>query len=114
MTAILFVTGTPVAWTGRDPLDAEASGPDLVHAVAKPVVDGLDSSVCGLLVTASAGAYNTSQGAEVDNARCVLRASDGSLNGGGGELGYSGRLGPLGLGTVFVQDSLSSTRPITT
>jgi len=55
MTASLFVTGTPVAWTGRDPLDAEASGPDLVHAVAKPVVDGLDSSVCGLLVTASAG-----------------------------------------------------------
>ena len=55
MTASLFVTGTPVAWTGRDPRDAETSGPDLVHAVAKPVVDGLESSVCGLLVTASAG-----------------------------------------------------------
>jgi hypothetical protein len=65
------------------------------------------------LVTASAGAYNTSQGAEIDNARCVLRASDGSLNGGGGELGFSGRLGPLGLGTVFVQDSLSITQPVT-
>ena len=55
MTASLFVTGTPVAWTGRDRRDAEVSGPDPVHAVAKPVVDGLDSSVCGLLVTASAG-----------------------------------------------------------
>lgn len=54
MTASLFVTATSVAWTGRDPRDADAPGPDLVHAVAKPVVDGLESSVCGLLVTASA------------------------------------------------------------
>jgi hypothetical protein len=68
MTTSLFVTGTPVAWTGRDPRDAEASGPDLVHAVAKPVVDGLDSSVCGLLVTASAGRdWSTDPGA----ARCT-------------------------------------------
>jgi len=42
MTASLFVIGTDV---GRD-----------VHAVARPVVDGLDSSMCGVLVTATAGA----------------------------------------------------------
>ena len=45
MTASLFVTATSVAWTGRDPRDADAPGPDLVHAVAKPVVDGLVSAL---------------------------------------------------------------------
>ena len=43
--------------TGRDP---RAAGPalgrsgDVGHAVARPVVDGLDSSLCGSLVTVSA------------------------------------------------------------
>jgi hypothetical protein len=50
MTASLFVTGTRVAWTGR-PVGEQGGG---VHAVARPVVDGLDSSVCGELVTATA------------------------------------------------------------
>ncbi len=52
MTASLFVTGTRVAWTGR-PVGEQDGG---VHAVARPVVDGLDSSVCGELVTATAAA----------------------------------------------------------
>lgn len=57
MTASLFVTGTSVAWSGREPYRGGAPGPadDVAHAVAKPVVDGLDSSVCGVLVTATAG-----------------------------------------------------------
>lgn len=50
MIASLFVTGTRVAWTGR-PVDEQD---DMVHAVARPVVDGLESSVCGVLVTATA------------------------------------------------------------
>lgn len=56
MTASLFVTGTSVAWSGREP-GSSAAGPDddVAHAVAKPVVDGLESSVCGVLVTATAG-----------------------------------------------------------
>ena len=55
MTASLFVTGTPVVWTGHDPRGAVASGSDVVHAVARPAVDGLDSSVCGQLVAATTG-----------------------------------------------------------
>ena len=55
MTASLFVTGTPVVWTGHDPRGAVASGSDVVHAVARPAVDGLESSVCGQLVAAAAG-----------------------------------------------------------
>ena len=50
MTASLFVTGTRVAWIGR-PV-GEQDG--VAHAVARPVVDGLESSVCGELVTAAA------------------------------------------------------------
>jgi hypothetical protein len=57
MTASLFVTGTSVLWTGRELGDhpAPLDGEETTHAVAKPVVDGLESSVCGLLVTATAG-----------------------------------------------------------
>ncbi len=56
MTASLFVTGTPVVWTGHDPRGgAVASGSDVVHAVARPAVDGLDSSVCGQLVAVTTG-----------------------------------------------------------
>ena len=57
MTASLYVTGTHVASVERDPL---GEGQDrnrvanLAHAVAKPVVDGLERSVCGALVTAIA------------------------------------------------------------
>jgi hypothetical protein len=56
MTASLFVTGTRVAWVGRDLSRDEGDLPvvDPVHAVARPVVDGLESSVCGVLVTAAA------------------------------------------------------------
>ncbi len=55
MTASLFVTGTAVVWTGHDPRGAVASGSDVVHAVARPAVDGLESSVCGQLVAATSG-----------------------------------------------------------
>ncbi|UOY03874.1 hypothetical protein [Blastococcus sp. PRF04-17] len=48
MTASLFATGTSVPTVARG-LRAVA------HAVARPVVDGLDASVCGVLVTAAAG-----------------------------------------------------------
>jgi hypothetical protein len=68
MTASLFVTGTHVMWTGRDLRDAETVGRELVHAVAKPVVDGLESSVCGLLVTATAG---RDWSADPGTARCA-------------------------------------------
>jgi hypothetical protein len=53
MTASLFVTGTHALGVGRGDDDQAQDG--LAHAVAKPVVDGLDVSVCGLLVTAVAG-----------------------------------------------------------
>jgi hypothetical protein len=52
MTASLFVTGTHALGVGRGD---DAQAPDgIAHAVAKPVVDGLEASVCGLLVTAVA------------------------------------------------------------
>ncbi len=57
MTASLFVTGTPVVWVGRGVGDDHrglAEDADVAHAVAKPVVDGLEVSVCGLLVIAVA------------------------------------------------------------
>jgi hypothetical protein len=68
MTASLFVTGTPVVWTGHDPRGAVISGSDVVHAVARPAVDGLDSSVCGQLVAVTAGRDWT---AEPGTARCA-------------------------------------------
>ena len=50
MTASLFVTGTHALLRGE-----RGTAPDgVAHAVAKPVVDGLEMSVCGLLVTAAA------------------------------------------------------------
>ena len=52
MTASLFVTGTHALGVGRG--DDERAPDAVAHAVAKPVVDGLDVSVCGLLVTAVA------------------------------------------------------------
>jgi hypothetical protein len=57
MTASLYVTGTHVASAAHDPL---RDGRDLqrtvqlAHAVARPVVDGLADSACGVLVTAIA------------------------------------------------------------
>jgi hypothetical protein len=57
MTARPSVIGTHGASIGRDP---GAAGPALghaggiAHAVARPVVDGLDSSLCGQLVTVAA------------------------------------------------------------
>jgi len=57
MTASLFVTGTRVGSIRLDHRDA-AGAPgrpeDVAHAVAKPVVDGLEASVCGQLVRAAA------------------------------------------------------------
>ena len=53
MTASLFVTGTRVGSIGPHPRDAGRPD-DVAHAVAKPVVDGLDASVCGQLVRATA------------------------------------------------------------
>jgi hypothetical protein len=58
MTASLFVTATPVLPVGRvspeDDGHPVTAGVPMAHAVARPVVDGLESSVCGLLVTATA------------------------------------------------------------
>jgi hypothetical protein len=57
MTTSLYVTGTHVASVEHDP---HRDSPDLrragtlAHAVARPVVDGLAASVCGVLVTAIA------------------------------------------------------------
>ena len=56
MTASLFVTGTPTAVAGRRLRgDGDPAWPPVgvAHAVARPVVDGLSASVCGLLVTAT-------------------------------------------------------------
>lgn len=49
MTATLHATSTYAASSPRFPGAA-----DLGHAVARPVVDGLDQSVCGVLVTVRA------------------------------------------------------------
>ena len=57
MTASIYVTGTHVASMERDPVrhgDDENRVIGVAHAVTKPVVDGLDLSVCGVLVTAIA------------------------------------------------------------
>ena len=57
MTASLFVTGTRVGSIGLGLRDAHPSPgrpEDVAHAVAKPVVDGLEASVCGQLVRATA------------------------------------------------------------
>jgi hypothetical protein len=57
MTTSLYVTGTHVASVEHDPLrdgrDLRRAG-TVAHAVARPVVDGLAASVCGVLVTAIA------------------------------------------------------------
>ena len=58
MTASLFATGTPVGPVQRSPRQddggAVPAGSETAHAVARPVVDGLESSICGLLGTAAA------------------------------------------------------------
>ena len=57
MRGSLFVTGTGVGHPGRDlRSDSHALGlaADVAHAVAEPAVDGLESSVCGVLVVAAA------------------------------------------------------------
>ena len=53
MTASLFVSGTRATALACNVRQDPGPRP-LVHAVAKPVVDGLEASVCGQLVTASA------------------------------------------------------------
>ena len=57
MTASLYVTGTHVASVERHAPPAREGAPgsrvvDVVHAVSRPVVDGLAASVCGVLVFA--------------------------------------------------------------
>jgi hypothetical protein len=60
MTASLYGTGTHhVAAVERDPR-VDGGGPGrrdgaVTHAVARPAVDGLEVSVCGVLVSAIAG-----------------------------------------------------------
>jgi len=49
MTATLHATSTYAASAAHLPTTG-----DLTHAVARPVVDGLDQSVCGVLVTVRA------------------------------------------------------------
>jgi len=67
MTAGPLAIRTHTASIGRDP---RAAGPALgrsggvAHAVARPVVDGLDSAVCGQLVTVVAAEdWGTAQAA---------------------------------------------------
>ncbi len=57
MTASRYVTGTHVMSVAHDPLVAPSARLDgsTTHAVARPAVDGLEVSVCGLLVSAVAG-----------------------------------------------------------
>jgi hypothetical protein len=59
MTASLYVTGTHVASVEpdlrRDTARIGLLDGQLAHAVARPAVDGLEGSVCGLLVRAAAG-----------------------------------------------------------
>ena len=50
MTATLHATSTYAASAAHLP-----GAGHLTHAVARPVVDGLDQSVCGVLVTVRAG-----------------------------------------------------------
>ena len=72
MTSGLYVTGTHVASVEHDPL---RDGPDLwravtsAHAVARPVVDGLAASICGVLITAVADMDRHDVGAA---SRCAL------------------------------------------
>jgi hypothetical protein len=57
MRASVYVTGARVASGERQRLvdDRDENGPgSLAHAVARPVVNGLAASVCGMLVTAIA------------------------------------------------------------
>jgi hypothetical protein len=57
MTTSLYVTGTHVASVEHEPLRDDRNlrhTVTLAHAVDRPVVDGLASSVCGALVTAIA------------------------------------------------------------
>ena len=55
MTASLFVIGTGAGVQGRAlPREGASNRVAVAHAVAKPAVDGLESSVCGVLVTAAA------------------------------------------------------------
>ena len=56
-TTSLYVTGTHVMSVAHDPLLACSARQDggTAHAVARPAVDGLDLSVCGVLVSAVAG-----------------------------------------------------------
>ncbi|MGY1723203.1 hypothetical protein [Blastococcus sp. SYSU DS0533] len=64
MTASLFVIGIRVGWIGPDVRpgdDGFARAADVAHAVAKPVVDGLESSLCGQLVRATAAQDWSSQ-----------------------------------------------------
>jgi hypothetical protein len=51
MTATLYATSTYAASVAHH-LSADAG--DLTHAVTRPVVDGADQSVCGVLVNAVA------------------------------------------------------------
>ncbi|WP_104524954.1 hypothetical protein [Blastococcus atacamensis] len=57
MTGSLIVTGSGAGFAGREHRGsgyAVGRAGDAVHAVARPVVDGLEGSVCGVLVTVSA------------------------------------------------------------
>jgi len=69
VTASLFVMGTP-AWSGRRDLPEDGgseAAAGVAPAVARPAVDGLKSSVCGVLVTATAARDWT---LAADDSRC--------------------------------------------
>jgi hypothetical protein len=59
MTGSLFATGSAVGSIEGERLGSRHAigrAKDVAHAVARPVVDGLEASVCGVLVVAHSAA----------------------------------------------------------
>ena len=68
------MTGSGSESTGREPRGqawAIGRAGDVAHAVARPVVDGLESSVCGVLVVARAAADWPPTGGGPHCAECI-------------------------------------------
>ncbi|TFV52501.1 hypothetical protein [Blastococcus sp. TF02A-35] len=77
MTGSLFVTGSGAGSTGRELSGrgfAIGRAGDVAHAVARPVVDGLEASICGVLVVALAAADWPASGGGPHCAECARLA----------------------------------------
>jgi hypothetical protein len=74
MTGSLIEIGSGAGATGRELRGqgwAIGRAGDVAHAVVRPVVDGLDSSVCGVLVTVRAAADWPATGGGPHCAECT-------------------------------------------